>query len=84
MPVIARAYRAPSKDGTPFSAGCMQATRLSIGQTYHKTRWPASRRTKLIDVYLGSKNKVESHTIGIPAASTCTFSETKGSKASVP
>ena len=85
MPVIARAYRAPSKDGTPFSAGCIQATRLSIGQTYRaKQDEPASRRTKLIDVYLGSKNKVETHTISIPVAPACTFSETKGSKASVP
>ena len=95
---IARAYRVPPADDKRNSAGSIQATRLSIGRTYQQqddkkqkditltenTNNETNGKSKFIDICLGFKNGVESHTIEIPHSSKCTFKETKGSKASVP
>ena len=95
---IARAYRVPPADNKRNSAGSIQATRLSIGRTYQQqddkkqkditltenTNNETNSKSKFIDICLGFKNGVESHTIEIPNSSKCTFKETKGSKASVP
>ena len=95
---IARAYRVPPADDKRNSAGSIQATRLSIGRTYQQqddkkqkditltenTNNETNGKSKFIDICLGFKNGVESHTIEIPNSSKCTFKETKGSKASVP
>jgi hypothetical protein len=95
---IARAYRVPSTNNKRNSSGSLQATRLSIGRAYQQNDKIADNilengtniaanevtKSKFINIYLGFKNVVASHTIKIPHASKCNFMETKGSKASVP